>query len=109
MRHPKRIDFSKPRLAAMRPERLPDRIVADARRIEMGAPGAIRLGDLNNWHRVRVRCFACNRRVDLKPSLFKFGRSDRDFLDPLAARLRCVSCGNNRENMWHIVLLPRNH
>lgn len=111
MYHRKRIDLSKPGpfLGSSRRRTVPENIEDDCKEVFLGTKDRVRLEQLNEWHRVRITCYQCRHKADLKPAAFKSGRSGRELLDASVSNLRCTSCDNRFDNAWKIIALPRNY
>lgn len=68
---------------------------------------AIRLDDLQPWHRIEAACFRCNRKRVLKLSPIKRGRSGHTRLMDIEDKLRCTGCGRRGDHVLTVSMAPR--
>lgn len=68
---------------------------------------AIRLDDLQPWHRIEAACYRCNRIRVLKLSVIKRGRPGHTRLMDIEHKLRCTACGRRGDHALTVSLAPR--
>jgi len=68
----------------------------------------VRLGDLQPWHVLRIKCFQCRYRALVSPAplLARFGRLQK--IVDIEERFACTECGNRGGNSFAVCRLDRN-
>ncbi len=75
--------------------------------VTLGPKYAVRLGDLQPRHVLRVTCFSCRHTANVSPLplLARFGENQR--VSDLEERFACVECGNRFGNSVKVHELAR--
>ncbi|HUN47397.1 MAG TPA: hypothetical protein VMU85_12785 [Stellaceae bacterium] len=68
---------------------------------------AIRLRDLQVWHRIEAVCFRCNRKRELTLARLSRGRAPHDRLIDVEKKLRCTQCRRRGDHVLTITIAPR--
>lgn len=89
--------------------RAPDYKLLHYRPESIGLPAryAIRLEDLQPWHRIEAVCFRCNRTRELTLARLKRGRSPRDRLIDVETKLRCTNWRRGGDHVLNVTVAPR--
>ena len=75
--------------------------------INLGPHYALRLGELQRWHRLRVTCFRCRHESSVDPEKLRPHYLDHTLLRDLEKKLVCKACGNRVYNVIRVARLAR--
>jgi hypothetical protein len=67
----------------------------------------LRLGDFAEWHRIAVRCYACEHTAYIDPARLRARLSKHTRIIDIEGRFKCRVCGNRLHNSWKVVQLAR--
>ena len=75
--------------------------------INLGPRYALRLGELQRWHRLRVTCFRCRHESSVDPEKLRRRFREHTLLRDLEKKLVCTACGNRVYNVIRVARLAR--
>ena len=68
----------------------------------LGPRYAVRVGDLRDWHVLRVRCERCKHEGSIYPARLRARAHESARLVDLAARFRCQHCKASGQVSWAV-------
>ena len=73
----------------------------------LGPRYAVRVGDLRDWHVLRVRCERCKHEGSIYPARLRARAHESARLVDLAARFRCQHCKASGQVSWAVFRVRR--